>query len=486
MTCKPKKLLFGAVYGLLLAVTLLAVWQLSKSEPGPVPKKVWAGYTAGDYEYYYEDGRERLWEEDVLYFAETCLNGHPMLSDGCFYIHRKVSFPDAFMEDYSNAMYDPARRQEFIDAVNGLIPRLSELDDQQILFEMQRILAQLKDMNSTFQLGETDQLLPISVQPIYENDTVSFYTVMVPAEQEDMLFGKLTAINGVPITKIVLEMGEYISANNGYSAVHCMTNPYGQPCLLRKDMLQAVGVLDTDADSVELTVESKTGELTRSMKLVSMDERRKMEKIDRSVYYNGMVAYAKWADAPYWTEKLDESTLYVRFRALYSSDDQRLDQFLNLAVKALSDGEEPMKLVLDFRCVSNGYDCDSYFTQFIDAVNNVRTDGVYVLIDGGTSFSGLHNAHRLAKGIYGAVLVGTPAGQGYTIFSNGTGYTLPHSGHTFTLSDQCAILDSYDKDIAVRPEITVYQTIADFEDGVDTVLEFVMAPQFSKKQEIGA
>ena len=97
----------------------------------------WAPYTGQlrGYVYYYEDGRERDWEEDILhmagvYLGEVYANGHPLLTDMEF---QTMFSMDGMPVEY-RTFYDEAMREVFLQAINDLIPQIPELKDYEILF----------------------------------------------------------------------------------------------------------------------------------------------------------------------------------------------------------------------------------------------------------------------------------------------------------------------------------------------------------------
>ena len=50
------------------------------------PEPRWAGYSGSldGYEYCHRSERDRMWEEDILFYANTFLTEHPLLADDDF------------------------------------------------------------------------------------------------------------------------------------------------------------------------------------------------------------------------------------------------------------------------------------------------------------------------------------------------------------------------------------------------------------------
>ena len=114
-----------------------------------------------NYSHYYADGRDLEWEEDILYTAEiflgeTSMYGHPLLVNEDVQILFAMSSSSM---DY-RPFYDEALRTQFLQDINELIPRITELEDEQILLTLQKAIAKLGDLN-TYVHFPMEQVYPI-------------------------------------------------------------------------------------------------------------------------------------------------------------------------------------------------------------------------------------------------------------------------------------------------------------------------------------
>lgn len=430
----------------------------------------WPGYSDENYVYFHDTQREMEWEEDIIYLANTFLRNHPALLDSDVYIQRYTSLTENELE-YSNEMYDPELHAAFIAAVEELIPQLKDLNDTQILFEMQRIVALLEDDNSYIRFDESEYL-PLNLDVIYEDGEAHYYAMTVPQEHEAALYGRLTAINGIPVDEVVARIMPYLSCSTREIADFLMVNFKSYRLLTVKGMLQTIGVMGLEDDSAELTFETETGEITCTFEAVYREEFENIEQKGILLQYTDTPAWRYWQEQYAWYELLDEgNAVYLRIWRCYDSASD-FGKLLDRVTKAMREAEEPVKLIIDLRANNGGYEYVAQTTNFINGVNRIENDGVYVLIDGNTFATSYVKAYWLAQGIDGAQIVGSPAGQYGNLYGNLILQKLPNSGFEFYYTTGYFMMLPGD---LREVDIEMYQTLEDYKNAVDTVLEAVLA-----------
>lgn len=434
----------------------------------------WPGYagTMEGYEYCHTEERDQAWEEDILFLAETFLTEHPALADVNFQTMIKTDLSGAAEHDYSNAHYDEKLRSSFIDQINQLIRQIPTLSDAQILFEAQRVVASLGDAHSRLDVEDEGAVLPICFEPLFDASGVDIYAVRVPAAHEEVLVGKLTAINDVPIAEILDKLSAYVSHENEYWAIHSLADPHSNTLLTQKTALQVIGVMEADAESAELTFENEGGEARCVMDFVSAEEFREMDCVSHALVTGRSVRFAY--NRNYWYEFMEEeNVMYVRFWAMRQDPETSLNSFLAQIQSQLRDAETPMRLVIDFRFNTGGDIFTDTMNSFASAVNQYGTDGVYILINGKCSSAGVIVPCLLANAIDGAQLVGTPAGQYPNMLCGARYYELPNCGRAFGVSNEAFYAVPGADETALQPDILVYQSAEDYRENVDTILEYV-------------
>lgn len=432
----------------------------------------WPGFygTTDGYVYCHTAEREKKWEEDILYLAEAMLAKHPLLHDGNAFIYYGGQYEEV---EYSNAMFDAEKRQAFIHGINMLIPQLTQMSDERIPFEINRVMALTGDENTTLPYNPQSIRLPLSVEPIWTGEQVSYHIVRIPQEQEDLVFGELTAINGWSIEEIADRLKSYVAYSNESWAVRWLSGMDTYSYLTTRGALEAAGVVNANADSAQITVQSDACTQTISLPFLTFEEQMQLPRVYKHLYGTDLPPYQYLDERNIWCETL-ENAVYLQIVDMpYGTDE--LEQELNNTIRALRDAETPMKLIIDLRIGAGGDDVVSRFKSFASRVNDQQTDGVYILIDSLSQYHGPTTAYRLKQWIEGAVLVGSPTGHPLNRFTYSSWDYLPNSKLGFSVQEKFSYLDESLGNAVLQPDVLVQQTLEDYKKGIDTVLEYVLS-----------
>lgn len=416
--------------------------------------------------------RTAAWAEDIAYLTSVLLSEHPRLNSGS----TVVSYFDlgTKKDAYTDAFYDEELKTETVARLEELTGRVGELTDDEILYELQAVLAELDD-NFTFMKLNYGDAIPVVFEPIYTGDGVDLYATRILADYEELLYARLTAINGIPIGEVVERMLPYISHENEYWAMNRLTNMFGGGDLTRKDMLVAAGVCQPEDESVEMTMETDSGTLTVAMEFWTEEQHKSAERISVSLLHSDLPPYEYLTEKGYWYEVLKNDTLYIRLQDVDYTGDNTFDNFLQEAAAKLRDAAQPMKLVIDLRLGTGNYYPFSEVSSFINAVNRYGCREACILIDGNTNYMVTAVARLMRDHIDGAVLVGSPTGNGANCMIYHAWYTLPNSGYGFECPAGYQVTDPENGSSTLTPDVEIWQTLEDLENGVDTVLSYVLA-----------
>jgi len=432
-----------------------------------------AGYAGPyePYEYYHTTEREQKWEEDILYLAEMMLTKHPRLYDGDTYIYHGIGLDD---KEFSNAMFDAEIRQTFIEGINTLIPKLADWSDDRIPFEINRVLATVGDVNAHI-YNRAGEFLDVSIEPIWNGTEVTYHLVDVPVEHADLIFGELTAINGIPTEEIVERLMTCVALGYDRWAIGLCTGIDYNSYLVLRGGLEAAEVIEPGVESVEITVKIDAGAKTATMPILTVEEMKAEKNYNKHLYHSDQLPYRYLLGQnrkDVWCEVL-EDTVYLRIMKIpYGT--REFDEELIKTVNALRDAEKPMELIIDLRLLGNGTDPTGQFQSFAAKVNALETDGVYILIDNLTDYHGPVAAYQLKQQIEGAVLVGGSTGAPLNKFVSSDDYQMPNSGLTFGVMERYSCVDESFGNAVLQPDITVYQTLEDYKNGIDTVFQYAL------------
>ena len=163
--------------------------------------------------------------------------------------------------------------------------------------------------------------------------------------------------------------------------------------------------------------------------------------------------------------------MYIRFNQLFEQTNYRYEAFI-LDVRSQLSGKTPKKVIVDLR-TNLGGNLPSLAYKLVDVLNEAHTQQICVLIDGRSYSCAVVYAVEIMQNVENVVLVGSTAGQMLNFCADSNAYTLPNSGYTFVVSDKYWRYQGDMKSVFLVPDITLYQTLEDYMNGIDTVLEFV-------------
>lgn len=438
--------------------------------PSPTP---YTGTMEG-YEYRYENDRDRKWEEDILFLAETYLTKHPLLADSNFYTVT-LSFEDGISDEeyaYDNSSYDAELRAEFLSGVNQLIAQIPMLNDVQLPFEIQKLVATLGDAHSSLRTYEAcTKRLPVILECIGSDDGYPFYLTAAPAELEEFLYAKLVSVNGISVDEIMLRLTPYISTETeGFAAYYVST---GMSLLVQKETLQVIGVAAEEDTQAQLVFAINGEEFSCEIPFVTQEEYRATEKVDVRLKNCDIPRYRHRKDRNYWFEILHDSTLYIRFYSMVEDPQLPLNNFVRDISVVLRDAGQPMNVVIDFRDNGGGHSLD--FQNLVSAINRHMPENVYILIDEASGSAAVEAPYKLWRTVNGAVLFGAPAAQSLQFFGNYATFTTPNFGYTFLVSQRYFVLSPEETNAPLTPEILVWPTLEDYKNGTDTALEYILS-----------
>lgn len=437
-----------------------------KPEPG------WPGYsgTMEDYAYCHAEERDRAWEEDILYLAQTCLDNHPHVTGEPVWTYTFWEPFGSKTSGFSDEIYREETRTAFIELVNQVIAGIPEYTDVQMAYEMLRIVASLGDIHSSVTVGtKDDEIFPVRYEYFTEDGIVSVYAVQVAEEYEDIYLGKLVAVNGIPVEEIIKKLIPYIPSENEYYPIRAIVSG----SLSAKNALHAVGILGLEDKGAEFTFETGNGIVVRTITAVPKSEFQQLEMIKHPMTTDDAVM--RHQNRNYWFEVLENNVLYMRISSLNEESDYTFLKCLLDAGHVLQEAEQPMRLIVDFRFNHGGPEHFNQWNQFIDSIQKSNIDSIYLLINEECVSSGVAAPYQLAKRLENAQLVGSPTAQFPNSPAAQIEYKLPNHGNSFYISGNYFLFAPDEEDTALRPDVTVYQTWNDYQNNIDTVLQYVLS-----------
>lgn len=425
-----------------------------------------------DYEYVYHYKWDRAWEEDIIFLAQTVLGRHPKVYEDYHWIATSKDWGKVYTPE--NPYYDISLRNEFIAQIRELIKQIPKMSNTEIHYELMRIVALLNDAHSSVFWVQSD-LFPLMLKVLYDDSEAGIYVVKAPKAYEDLMYTRLVSINGIPVKDIVYKLMDYVPSENEYLSAIDVIDYRSNSILMWVDALCEVGVLEDGERTAEIMVLDGNGEYRSvSLDAVTYEEYQKQDLVSGVFTAEEYMDCRNHAGAYYWYTRLEEeNTYYLRISAFRNNEDYPFTTYFNDIMLQLYAVEEPQKVIIDLRGNGGGKVLWQWTNDFFGRLDGANTNGVYILVDELSCSASVIMSSQIKNSVNDVVIVGAPAGQPPNFFTGQVYETLPNYGLGFQISAYYALTwQNYEYD-ALMPDIAVYQTLEDYMQGIDTVLEAV-------------
>ena len=384
--------------------------------------------------------------------------------------------------------------------IDRLIERVGQLSDNDIAFEILKVVAAMGDVHTFAAYYEPLYERVFPVYAAYLGDKLYLVNYSGGYEQfAPYLLHEIVSVNGIDIAYINQKAAEITSPYNSWRAREDFNSQYFLPafydwagCDYKGYTFQILND-NQEVESVEVPA-------------VPFEERA----YDKGRKYPenwDQLLYRRRGDFEAYVEGENGGLVYMRLASLTSAG--FLGRLVRDTAKLLEEHPECGKLVVDLRGNEGGNLAAVY--PLPENVASLRTDHTYVLIDGGVASASM-TLLGFFKNELDAVLVGEPTAQFSSFFhlssSLNPPLVLPHSQMRINLSDAWWNWDTfkqddyqdvidpawgwddwepiteehYDEDgrlyeweYGVLPDVYVHQDIEDIRQGKDSVLEWVLA-----------
>lgn len=430
----------------------------------------WHPFTGkkADYVFLHSRERDRKWEEDILYMADSYLSDYALLT----HFPSRIEWPEDV--EYSDCFYDPVFREGFLAEVNEMIREIPDLTDAELLWRIQKLVATFGDAHASIYLPDTDYF-PICFKPFFTEEDFSVHAVILPDSYETQLLWELDQINGFTIGEIVELLRPYVSYENETYLINRIFDMDGA-YVMREDILKIAGILPEDSDTLDFRFLAPYGGVaTISLEALSEPQLRKVKYVGHPPEYAYSLMYSDRDGRNYWFQHMPENDmLYIRINEFAEHYDYSFLTMGNELLKTNREAGGVGKLVVDLRDNPGGYQFQGYY-EFVTVLKRMEPDSVYVLIDGNSFSSAIVMASAIRRCIPETVFVGTPAGQPANFFAGmwDGDYVMPNCGVTLRLPTAWYYNLPEDENDALLPDLPVYPKLVDYANCVDTVLEAV-------------
>ena len=453
---------------LVTAALLLSLCACELPKPTEPTQPGWQPYngTMEGYQYYHETKREANWEKDVLTLAQDFIDNYPLFQSGrshmYYYAIQGLGTTVGYLENKQ-------LRADFLEGINALIPRLGELSNDQIQFELRKIVAALGDVHTQV-YPETDYYFWVEFEPFFVGDEIQYRAVVLPTQHKDLLYAQLIAINDIEIEEVIQRLIPYGSIENEYGLLSEIVGSSG--LLYEAALLVEVGVLESVKEAAKFTFRTEDGK-TCSVYIRPLTGDQAIGVESKSVYETYGYSFQNWYEENFWYEILDEEQIaFVRINRFVEEEDETIKDMFEKLMASLREHENVTKVIVDLRRNGGGRLYMEGYARLLQALKLPQIEKVCVLIDQGTFSQSVVMTYEIKQEIKTATVIGVPAGEGsFFIGIQGEESKLPYSGFTYRVATVPLDLNREQPFDALEPDVLVYPDLEDYKNGIDTILE---------------
>lgn len=342
---------------------------------------------------------------------------------------------------------------------------IPELKPTSIALEFTRLLALLEDGHTEVSFRTPAfHYLPLRLY-YFESD---LYITGVSEAHENILGGRLIAIDDVPVNKVFKKIKPYINADNEME--YLLTAPV---FMTVAELLEETGISNA-ADEVVLTVQKEDGAtIKKAVKKMTIAERRQAGFISAQ---KTTPLYLEDRQSWYWKKYLpDSKIMFVKLGGISNQEGRLTIQAFFDALFEEMDRLKPEKLILDFRlCRGGNYYRSRPLIEGIRARPYINQKGKIFVVHSRLTFSAGATTSLFLKDQTEALIIGETSRDRPNHSDNVEFFNLPHSKLRYGYSNRLRVhsprLGQTDR---IPVDIPLTPTFEYFKEGRDEVLEYV-------------
>ncbi len=323
--------------------------------------------------------------------------------------------------------YHAISKADYRAAADRLIARLPELDDDQLMVELLRLVALLgeRDGHANMNPLAGGHRRDLHLYPIATYEFADGVYVVAAPGRPQLVGRKLVAIQGRPIADVLRLVDPLVTYDNALSLA-----AHRSPYLVTAEILHGVGITPTAARAV-FSVEGLT-----DTELTPVNAGAYVSALRPAYpnYLDGMPKRSKplfvqKRGASQWVTTLDKGrVVYFAYNTVTGDPTGTADRILRLARQ-----KKTRRVIVDVR--NNGGGDINTYPYLLQTLKSraINKRGKLVVLIGRTTYSAaVHFAVDLRRGTR-AILVGEPTGGSPNHYSDTDPVALPVSGYTINV-----------------------------------------------------
>jgi serine/threonine protein kinase len=385
---------------------------------------------------------------------------------------------DCFAREFPVRQIDFARlmpRDRFEREVTNLKRQVPELSDQEIVFQLMRIVASFGVAHTSIAFGSIRETVAPDSYPIEMQWFSDGLAVVATSPQYQQALGcRVARIGSKTPEQVEAALAPYIATENG-AHLHAESPRF----MTLMGLMQHEKLVEPSGGLRLTCTKPGGGELRVEIAPVnSFQSRPKLVSAANVLHIPGRLC-DQHPKAFYWYEYLDEThTLYIAYNQCMNDPNKPFED-LARDLFAVADSRPVERVIVDLRF--NGGGSSSVIKPLVDGLmsrTNLTARGhLYTLIGSRTFSSGLMAAMDFRSDLH-AILIGEPTGNKPNHCGQQEDFSLPNSTLLVHYATKHFHLMQDADPSTLAPDITVPSTLDDFLAGRDPVLEAALHHSF--------
>lgn len=360
---------------------------------------------------------------------------------------------------HANAFHTTSQ-ERFISEVTKLDAAMPELNDDQVLVELLRLVALVGDGHTHLDLPPSTPRFPVEFVWFGEELRV----VAAAAPHHSALGARLLEIGGVPLDRVMESVSQLVPRGENEGR----TQLTATRLLASSAVLHGLGLIPS-LETGDFVVQADGGERV----VLTFRPATAGQMADVRFAAEHLPLWLQSLGEGWWTEVLSDKTVYLSF-SRYPPEEEFAER--SAALGRLLDESKSPRLVIDLRR-NEGGDRERFRRLLLPIIQSRpaihRKQGLYAITGPGTFSAAQVNALDLRNEAH-AILVGEPTGARPNAYREHGEFRLPHSGLRVSYSTQF-FRSGADTDTAVMPDRLIEAAWEPFRSGRDPVMDWILA-----------
>jgi hypothetical protein len=405
----------------------------------------------------------------LLFISSICLNScnqgqsrETILSQSAEQWKTDLQYLAEKLPELHKNSFHTISKEDFREQVNLLSRKMDQLNDDQIIVELMRLVAFIGDGHTHLDLPPSLDRYPLEIAQFGHE----YRVIVTNDENEDVLGARLMAVDDVAMDTVHKRLTMLVPGGENmdrtlFSSLQFIGSP---------EILHGLGIIK-NKNGVSFTFLNDQGQTVKKR----LHPQSLRGSSFRMIPKENVPLILQNFQHAWWSKYLPEQkTIYFGMNSYPGRDifERRTEE-----LSALIDSSRAEKLIIDFRR-NHGGDFDlfrSFLLPMLKSKPDLSRKGIYVITGPATFSASMVNTLDIKNQLNG-IQVGLPTGARPNSYSEHGDFALPNSHLRVSYSREYYRFAN-DTDTAVVPDKIINQSWPEYQSGQDNCLDWILQDQ---------